>query len=42
MLVQIRGVGPAAVFVVQEEDHAFANIDEEADVTAAAVRALVL
>ena len=37
MLVEVGGVGPAAVAGVEVEDHAFANVDEEADVVAASV-----
>ena len=37
MFVEIRGVGPAAVFVVQVEHGTFADVDEEADVVGTSV-----
>lgn len=37
MNVQVRGVMPAAVLIMEEENHAFADVDEEADISAASV-----
>lgn len=34
VFVQVRGNGPSPVIVVEEEHHAFADIDEEPDVAA--------
>lgn len=31
MLIQVRCDGPRAVVLVEEEDHAFADMDENAD-----------
>lgn len=35
VLVEIRGDSPSAVVAVEEEHHALANVDEDADLTAA-------
>ena len=35
MAVEVRSVVPAAVVVVKKQDHAFADVDEDADVFAA-------
>ena len=37
VLVEIRGDMPGTVVQVEEEDHAFAYVDEEADLAAASV-----
>lgn len=37
VLVEIRGDMPGTVVEVEEEDHAFADVDEEADLTATSV-----
>ena len=37
VLVEVGGVGPAAVLVVQVEDGALADVDEETDFVAASV-----
>lgn len=38
VFVEIRRDSPAAVAVVQIEDHAFANVDEETDIYAASAQ----
>jgi hypothetical protein len=38
MFVEIRSDGPGAVVEIEEEDHAFADVDEEADLSAASVK----
>ncbi len=35
VLVEIRCDGPGPMVEIEEEDHAFPDVDEEADVTAA-------
>lgn len=35
VLVQVRRDGPGAVVLVEKEDHAFANVDEDADLATA-------
>lgn len=37
VLVEIRRNGPGAVAAVEEEHHAFADVDEDADLAAASV-----
>ena len=37
VLVEIGGVGPAAIAVMEVEDGAFADVDEEADFVAASI-----
>jgi hypothetical protein len=37
VLVEVRRVVPAAVLVVEVEDHALADVDEEARVDAASI-----
>ena len=37
MFVKVRGMGPAAVSVVEIKDGAFADVDEEADFVAVSV-----
>jgi hypothetical protein len=35
VLIEIRGDGPGAMSAVEEENHAFADVDEDADPAAA-------
>lgn len=35
VLIQVRCDGPCAVILVEEEDHAFTDMDENADLTSA-------
>lgn len=37
MDVQVRGVMPAAILIMEEKGHAFADVDEEADVFTASI-----
>ena len=41
VLVKVGGVVPASGFVVQEQDIAFSDVDEKADITATAVETVV-
>lgn len=38
VLVKVRCNSPSTVVLVEKEDHAFANVDEDADLAAASVR----
>lgn len=42
MTIQIRRMVPATMAVMQEQDHAFANVDEYANITAAPAWLLVV
>lgn len=42
ILVEIGGVVPTAVLVMQEQDVAFSDVDEEADVAAAATKQQIM
>lgn len=37
VFIEVRGDGPGAVVEIQEQDHAFANVHEEADLAAASM-----
>ena len=37
VLIKIRSDVPGAVIEIEEENHAFANVDEEADLPAASI-----
>ena len=40
MLVEVRSHGPGAVVEIKEQDHALADMDEQADLTTAAMNTL--
>ena len=38
MPVQVGSILPGTIFVVQKQDHAFADVDEHSDISAAPIR----
>jgi hypothetical protein len=42
VFVEVRRDGPGTVILVEEEDHAFTDVDEEADGAAASVEVMLV